>query len=246
MPEADKHPGNTSGAKVPVIPAPTRSRANLANQSPGPKTRAAAGHESIKTRPRSGAAPKAGPQPKPAEQGRRRGDEAWIPVNLAERDETENTLSCPAVQRDRPQPRNRRSSVAVAGGVALAIVCAVTGPVARENRASGPHAAMEMQRRPELPRVPAAASSPALPRTELPNDPNAALTTALNDLNTALEGFPRGSPEQILRKVSKRRQDCLLVWTNNLPSLVFGTEPLGPNSLAYTLEDCAEAVSRMH
>jgi hypothetical protein len=84
------------------------------------------------------------------------------------------------------------------------------------------------------------------PRIELPSDPPAALTTALDRLNGALETVPGHSPEDVLRKISRKGQGCLMIWTSNVPSLVFGHEPRRSNSLAWALEDCAEAVSRLH
>lgn len=80
----------------------------------------------------------------------------------------------------------------------------------------------------------------------LPEDPDQALTTALDDLNTALEGIPGRSPEEILHGLSVPGQGCMIAWTNHLPSLLYGKEPIGPNSLAYTVEGCAKAVSRLH
>jgi hypothetical protein len=82
-------------------------------------------------------------------------------------------------------------------------------------------------------------------RLELPADPSAALTTALAHLSTALDGAG-GNPEAVLRKVSKPGQKCMMVWANDSVSLVFGGNPIPQNSLAHGLEDCAEAVSRVH
>ncbi len=232
MAEVDKHPGSTSAAKVPVIPAPTRSRANLANQAPGLGTQAA-GHQTIfdplPPRPQDeGEAPwSAKPPPGLPEQGRRRGDAAWIPIDFSD----EDTAACGPL----PKQRSRWRGVEIAGRIVLALVCALTGPVVRQ--------ANEKEVRGSA--VIAEPTAPVVQRTELPADPDAALTTALDHLNSALEAFPERSPEQILHQVSTPREDCMLAWTNNLPSVIYGREPIGPNSLAYTLEDCAKAVSRM-
>jgi hypothetical protein len=83
-------------------------------------------------------------------------------------------------------------------------------------------------------------------RDDLPADPGAALTTAIDHLGAALDGAAEGSPEEILRKVSTPGQDCRMVWANDSPSLVFGRYPIRANSLAHTLEACAQAVTRMH
>ena len=105
-------------------------------------------------------------------------------------------------------------------------------------------------------RDPAAVNQPAF-RSEpskdnhLPADPHAALTMGLDRLNAALADVPGTSPEEVLRKVSASGQDCAMVWTNDLPSLLFPgkrqagvPEPGQTNALANTLADCAEAVSR--
>jgi hypothetical protein len=78
-------------------------------------------------------------------------------------------------------------------------------------------------------------------RHPLPRDPEAALGTALARLNGALETVPQRTPEETLKKVTAEGNGCTLVWTNDLPSIIFGTRP-GPNSIAMTLEECAEAV----
>ncbi len=87
---------------------------------------------------------------------------------------------------------------------------------------------------------------PARQRVVLPAEPGAALSGALDDLDSAIEGAPQGSTEEILRKASARGQDCRMVFVDNSPSVVFGKYPNRANSLAVTLEACAQAVSRIH
>lgn len=224
----------------PVIPAPTRSRANLANQAPVGTTIA-----DLKT---SGGGKETGQKPGEKrgepDQGRRRGDAPWIPVQVVLNvgDRTEGASSDRVVAGVPAKPRRPwRTAAVVAGSLVLAALASFFWPLAREaleNRNSPVSVSSAPQ--------PARAGGAAHPRIELPADPDAALTTALDHLNTALEEMPGRSPEQILRTVSSRKQDCMLAWTSNLPSLIFGGEPLRPNSLAYTLENCAESVSRMH
>ena len=77
--------------------------------------------------------------------------------------------------------------------------------------------------------------------------------TAWDRLNAALASVPGSSPEEALRKASANSQDCAMVWTNNLPSLLFpGSRPAGAresvhlNVLANTLADCADAITRLN
>jgi hypothetical protein len=96
--------------------------------------------------------------------------------------------------------------------------------------------------------------SGALPKdNELPADPRAALTVGLDRLNDALAAVPETRQYEVLRKISANGQDCALVWTDNLPSLLFpgngqtgSLDPTHPNELANTLADCAAAVSRLY
>jgi hypothetical protein len=87
----------------------------------------------------------------------------------------------------------------------------------------------------------------------LPAEPHAALATGLNRLNDALAVVPGPRQYEALRKVSANGQDCAMVWTDNLPSLVFqGNGPTGvqaqaqQNELANTLADCAAALSLLY
>jgi hypothetical protein len=81
---------------------------------------------------------------------------------------------------------------------------------------------------------------------DLPADPPAALSEALDRLNAAVASAPAQTTEQILRRASASGNGCLLIWNGNVPSLVFGMKPIRPNSLAHVLSDCADAVSRLH
>jgi len=88
---------------------------------------------------------------------------------------------------------------------------------------------------------------------ELPADPHAALTVGLDRLNDALSAVPETRQYEVLRKISANGQDCGLVWTDNLPSLLFpgnsqtgSLNPTHSNELANTLSDCAAAVSRLY
>jgi hypothetical protein len=174
------------------------------------------------------------PQLEAERQGRRRGDvvesdpgaSAWHGIPVSE------------------TVRKKRSpwlvAVGVAGMLGVAVFCVFFRPVARE--AMGKAAA-----------VSAAASDPpavlqpdARAVRELPADPSSALTMALAHFSTALEVAGGENPEEVLRKVSKPGQTCAMVWTNDSLSLVFGGGPTRPNALAHQLEDCAEAVSRVH
>lgn len=139
--------------------------------------------------------------------------------------------------------RNRWRSLAVAAGAAALIFLCASLFFLSDSSAT--------PQTTETARVPLAtqtasgsAPEPALKRSNaLPRDPHAALTAAMDRLDAALSGVP-GNPVETLWKVSHAGKGCMLLWSNNAPSVLFGREPLRPNSLAYTLSDCAEAVSR--
>ncbi len=88
-------------------------------------------------------------------------------------------------------------------------------------------------------------SAPSKP-VDLPSDPYAALSEALDRLNAAVASVPAQTTEQLLREASAAGNGCLLIWHGNVPSIVFGMKPIRPNSLAHVLSDCADAVSRLH
>jgi hypothetical protein len=87
----------------------------------------------------------------------------------------------------------------------------------------------------------------------LPAEPHAALATGLNRLNDALAVVPGPRQYEALRKVSANGQACAMVWTDNLPSLLFGGNgqtgvraAVQQSELANTLADCAAALSLMY
>ena len=242
MAEADNSPGSTDGAGIPLIPAPTRSRTNLANKAPGLSTQAT-GHEALGPQSEALEEPAVTLEPAAQEQGRRSSDAASLPVNLSRADEEKDDQRELAIEDELPKRPNSRHGIATAGGIALAFVCGMCLPAPRTVRETATPDSLAPIQTVTRPAVP---PTPVPRRIELPADPEAALTTALDHLNAELEALPAGlSPGQILRQVSADVHGCMLTWTNDIPSVVYGREPLGPNSLAYILEDCAEAVSRM-
>jgi hypothetical protein len=142
-----------------------------------------------------------------------------------------------------------RAVASIAGTAALIFLCVALWPSGRSVNAGSaqtsamvPGAQLPETKIP-LPAPRARNALKALFRDPLPKDPHAALTTALDRLNRALETVPGRSPEQVLRKLAADGEGCSLVWTNDLPSIVFGMKPAPPNSLAMTLEECAESVA---
>jgi hypothetical protein len=121
-----------------------------------------------------------------------------------------------------------RMAAAIAGIAALSFL----GIALWLSSAAGPQIV------PQVPQQPASSKVRGV-RTPLPQDAPAALTTALERLNGALEIVPNRAPEEALRSASAT-VGCAIVWTNELPSVVFA--PRGPNSIAMTLDHCAEAV----
>jgi hypothetical protein len=83
------------------------------------------------------------------------------------------------------------------------------------------------------------------PANELPLDAAAELANALNSLDYALATVPGTTAEAALRKVSAPGKGCMIIWVDDHPSVVFGRAPLRPNSIANTLSDCVDAVSRL-
>ena len=76
-------------------------------------------------------------------------------------------------------------------------------------------------------------------------EPAAALTSAMTQLDTVLSSFPGRAPEDILREASKINHSCRMQWNDGHPSLVFGGGPQ-LNSLSSTINQCAEAVKKLH
>jgi len=82
---------------------------------------------------------------------------------------------------------------------------------------------------------------------------HSSLTAALDHLDTALATASQNKPAEnspnnpmaTLRKVSSMGQGCTLLWTNNLPSILYGGTSGDGASLASILNNCADAVSRL-
>ncbi|HWF06902.1 MAG TPA: hypothetical protein VG297_00485 [Bryobacteraceae bacterium] len=142
-----------------------------------------------------------------------------------------------------------RAVAAMAGAAALIFLCVVLWPSGHSVNSGS------VQTSARLPEVQIPETGIPLPapgaryalrtlfRDPLPKDPHAALTTAFDRLNRALETIPGRSPEQVLKSLAADGDGCSFVWTNDLPSIVFGMKPAPSNSLAMTLEKCAETVA---
>jgi hypothetical protein len=231
LPEDSVHSGSTGKehrgpGDLPVSTAPTRSRTNLVTQTPRGGLIGTPG-ASFQSYPVLNPA-----QPAVRRQARREGDAGAIPANPS------------PLGQDRAVAGNVRKALnpwlllaSLAGTIGIAVLCVIFWPTAR-NSHSPASAALAMRASAEL--------STSQQRDELPDDPGAALTTAIDHLGAALDEVAEGSPEEILRKVSTPGRDCGMVWANDSPSLVFGRYPIRGNSIAHTLEACAQAVSRMH
>lgn len=237
MAENGEQNGNPQLAGIPTTPAPSRSQVSRTGRArqewqPVPKEeRISVGAAKVDVQPLPEVERGADIRPPPDTQayGRRRGDGSARLVD-------------PSQAGDEIDGQLRRSAwrdVGIWARVALALVCLAPGRVAQDANHPAAGRVAEVS----------GAFSGGAKRPEsvaqLPADAERAMTTALDDLNSALEGIPGRSPEQLLREVSGRGGDCRMVWTNNLPSLVFGEKPIGPNSLASTMEGCAKAVSRL-
>jgi hypothetical protein len=246
--EERRSPGPETGG-LPVSPAPTRSRTNLANPprrggvigTPGTTyRRSAARREAF----RSDSAPV---RPRPA---RRRDDAAAMPANPppARQDQVVAQQILPVTGTVRLKRNPWPVLAGVAGMIGMTLLCVMLWPAARgagknanprTTEFSNPPASAALETRA------AAELSTSQRRDELPADPGAALTMALDHLSSALDEAAEGSQEEILRKASAPGQDCRMAWTNDTPSLVFGRFPIRANSLAHTLEACAQAILRM-
>jgi hypothetical protein len=149
-----------------------------------------------------------------------------------------------AVRGTLSKQRNVWRAVAAATGViALAFLCLVSWQLAHWPAES----ATQNPARPE-PRTAATivGQKKPPPGSELPRDPHAALSTAIDRLNDALATVPGRSAEEALRQVSGAGQGCMVVWNSDLPSVLYGRDTQRQNALANTLADCASAVSRLH
>jgi len=254
MPENDEYsvsPGEEPSSPPDSPAARARPAATLANRpaigrmvgTPGVAARRnAAEREMLRSRLK-----RAQSQVEVVRQRRRRGDAGGMPVAALESDPGLSTQYGLPVARNVRKKRNPWPVVAsVAGMIGVSVFCVLLWPMARRAMAnptpvsvavSNPRASLDLKaREPE-----------ARAEEELPAEPGAALTMGLAHLGTALERAGGGSPEEALRKASKPGQKkCMIVWTNDSVSLVFGGNALRPNSLAHELEDCAEAVSQEH
>jgi hypothetical protein len=241
--EEHRGPGPETGG-LPGSTARTRSRTNLVSQAPRGGLIGKPGEafrRSAAKREAFGSYPALNPplnptlnpvQPAVPRQARRKDDAVARPANPSALGQQR------AVTGTVRKPLNPWPVVASLGGtIAMAVLCVMFWPTARD---SNPAASAAPAARA------AAELSTSQRRDELPADPDAALTTALDDLGAALDAAAEGSQEEILRKVSTPGQDCRMVWAKDSPSLVFGRYPIRANSLAHTLEACAQAILRMH
>jgi len=218
--------------KMPVTPAPTRSQTNL--ESRAPRIEKCPLEVSDSETPQAAAKP---PPGGPEQSGRRSTDAAATPGELRDTCQSEQ----PEVLEDLPKGVRHWSPASAAAQVLLAVVCMITGmfaqPGQRNVRSFAPSPVMPVVK------AQTAASEPAPYSAGLPGEPGGAFFTALGDLDNAVAQRPE-SPEQILRSVSRPGGDCSLTWIDRYPSLVFGKKT-GPNSIALTLEGCAQAFARL-
>jgi hypothetical protein len=258
MPENDEYsvsPGEEPSSPAESPAARARPPATLANRpaigrmvgTPGVAARRnAAEREMLRSRLK-----RAQSQVEVVRQRRRRGDAGAVPVAAVASDPSVSTQYGLSLGGDVRKKRNPWLVVAsFAGMIGVTVFCVLLWPMARRAMAnpppvsvavSNPRASFELRRREPVAREPEARAG-----EDLPADPGAALTMGLAHLSTALERAGGGSPEEVLRKASKPGKKCMVVWTNDSVSLVFGGNALRPNSLAHELEDCAEAVSEEH
>jgi hypothetical protein len=269
LPEDYVHSGSTGEAAasppsgVPetgglsASPAPTRSRTSPANQTPRggligtPGTasrRAAAKREAFRSYSALTQPVDRRPQPGVPKHARRRGDAGALPANpppVAQDRAVRAQHVLPVTGTVRKAVNPWAVVVSVVGMIGMVLLCVMFRPAAAD---PNPHASAAPETRagkePALQSVTAGLST-FQQRNELPADPGAALTMALDHLSSALDEAAGGSQEEILRKASAPGQDCRMAWTNDTPSLVFGRFPIRANSLAHTLEACAQAVLRM-
>jgi len=228
--ENEGNRGTISTQRLPATAAPTRSQANEDSRAPGP------GKLLIDQARKAYPQPAAKPPP---------GDsvERLLRLINATSAVVETPAPCPRLRPDSPEeaPKHERrwKLLKFAAQCLLVLTCIIIGMVTQQ---SLDHAIV-------LPLVSPAVQPPP-PETKplkdaLPDDPGAALTTALDDLDHALFDFPGKTPEQLLKSVSRPGEDCALAWSGHYPSLVFGKQPIRNNSLSATLEGCARAVESL-
>lgn len=233
------------GDAAPIIPAPTRSRRNLAN-------RARAAERSVLGVPRSPVPPRAAKPPLttiPANYPRRRrGDTLPAVRNTVVRVPEGPPPRPPA---EVPAAETSSSHLPVvrtfAAGCFLMLICLLQGVPTRTGPDGPPTVAPERSAAlPPAPHeIPKHEMSEADTLAARQQIAGAALTSALDDLDDAVESFPQQSPEQLLRRVSQPGQDCMLLWNKNYPSILFGRMPISENSLATSLEGCARAIRQL-
>ena len=231
MPDDDRSSENNVRGNIPVTSAPTHSKINLASRAPRPDRGSAA--EAGPGIPQASAKPP--PEASVFKERRRMSDAGPAVAELLEAPAwAEAGLRAAAAEAG-----GRRRIGQTAAWLLFVLVCIPTGVTRKKlDRAivAPPHpAAVPRDRVAGLPEI--------VPG--LPDDAGGALTAALDDLDSAVEGFPQQSPEQILRMVSGPGRDCRLLWKGHYPSIVFGMAPIRPNSLAANLEGCARAVKQL-
>jgi len=226
MAENGGNRGQISTARLPVTAAPTRSQSNLACGTPGVRKLSVEDTQSA-GRPPSG------------ESVARLLQLINAASAAVEIPETPRHVR-PDITEEAPKQRTRRKLRSFAAQFLLVVTCVIAGMVVQQAFDT----ALVLP-----PTSPAVIPPPPETKSEesraLPDDPGTALTTAIDDLDHALFDFPGKTPEQLLKSVSRPGQDCTLVWSGHYPSLVFGRQPISPNSLTGILEGCARAVKHL-
>jgi hypothetical protein len=230
MAENERNRGVPGTDRVPVTPAPGRSRTNLANRASDAERLLAA----IRGIPPPAAKPP--PDVSVVHEPRRSGEAASVVVKHRAPSAQVNPVFCEAV----PLAERRRNPWKTAAKCLIALLCVLTGmvignsvdrAVVPPHRDTAPPGGRDI--------------SHTEPARVLQDDAGAAFTTALDDLDNAVVDRPQQSAEEILKMVSRPGYDCMLVWNGDYPSLVFGMRPIPPNSLTTTLEGCAQAVKQL-
>lgn len=249
MAEIGRQTGKTRDRAVPGTAAPTRSQVNRESKAPqgGWAAKPPAGPPARRiARPPPKEPSRIAPD-RGAEFGRRRADQRRTPVPSPEvrppGREGREAGSGPESDSAGGAQHSWRIP-AMAAQVALALICVATAPSVHERRDES-NANIPLQAQPRPQARPSQILSPLPAQTAEAISADEALTTALDDLDTALEAQPGRSPEELLRQVSTPDHDCMLAWHDHVPSLVFGKEPIGSNSLASTIQACANAVHHL-
>ena len=100
---------------------------------------------------------------------------------------------------------------------------------------------------PVAPVAPVARVAPLPPAVDTlsPVEPSTAFGVSLADLTDAFSLFPGKSPTDLLWEASRKDSSCLLQWNDGYPSFLFGAGEPHPQSLAFTIGQCADAVRRL-